>query len=157
MTIKRDGVLKRKNKRQAIPSAVKKVVRDSVLKRKNKRQAIPSAAKKMVWDNYYGAEKGTGLCHCCRRTVISKSSFHAGHVKPVANGGENKINNLRPICQNCNSSMSNTNMNTFIKKYGFWEKNKNNGNFHNEINSILSKKLKQLQKLLKKINELNLF
>ena len=33
------------------------------------------------------------------------------------NGGNVSLNNLKPICRLCNSSMSTMNMNEFIKKY----------------------------------------
>ena len=39
------------------------------------------------------------------------------HVISEFNGGEININNLRPICNECNLSMGTTNMDVFIKKY----------------------------------------
>ena len=40
-------------------------------------------------------------------------SFHCGHIIAEAKGGETIVSNLKPICQNCNSSMGTTN-NYFI-------------------------------------------
>jgi 5-methylcytosine-specific restriction endonuclease McrA len=54
-------------------------------------------------------------------TDITQLSFHAGHVISEKNGGEINVNNLRPICQNCNSSMGTTNMNDYIEKYKLHE------------------------------------
>ena len=45
-------------------------------------------------------------------------SFHCGHIISEANGGEIKLDNLRPICHSCNSSMGTVNMDEFIIKYG---------------------------------------
>ena len=45
-------------------------------------------------------------------------NFSCGHIIAEANGGELKLDNLKPICGSCNSSMNTCNMNDFIKKYG---------------------------------------
>ena len=42
-------------------------------------------------------------------------SFNCGHIIAEVNGGETNVSNLRPICQNCNSSMGITNMDDFMK------------------------------------------
>ena len=41
-------------------------------------------------------------------------NFCAGHIIPESCGGFATIDNLRPICSQCNSSMGNTNMRKFI-------------------------------------------
>ena len=46
-------------------------------------------------------------------------SFHCGHIVAEANGGQLKMDNLKPICSSCNSSMGMTNMVVFMKIYGF--------------------------------------
>ena len=46
-------------------------------------------------------------------------SFHCGHIIAESKGGELSVNNLKPICQSCNSSMGTQNMDEYIKKYGF--------------------------------------
>ena len=33
------------------------------------------------------------------------SAFHCGHIMPKCRGGEDSIENLRPICANCNARM----------------------------------------------------
>ena len=42
-------------------------------------------------------------------------SFNYGHIIAETNGCETIIYNLKPICQNCNSSMGTKNMDDFIK------------------------------------------
>lgn len=84
---------------------------------KKKKRHIPSTVKRLVWNRYIGEEIGRTRCLCCRVTFITQLSFHCGHVKSEKNGGKIEIDNLRPICQNCNSSMGTMNMKQFIKKY----------------------------------------
>ncbi len=45
-------------------------------------------------------------------------NFVCGHIIAEANGGELKLDNLKPICVSCNSSMGVQNMNEYIQKYG---------------------------------------
>jgi hypothetical protein len=81
------------------------------------KKSIPSPVKRQVWNEYIGEEIGKSKCYCCRLTDITQMSFHAGHIISEKDGGEISVNNLRPICQNCNSSMGTMNMNAFIDKY----------------------------------------
>jgi 5-methylcytosine-specific restriction endonuclease McrA len=84
--------------------------------RKKKRQ-IPATIKRLVWNKYIGESIGKNKCYCCKLTDITQLSFHCGHVISENNGGKIDIDNLRPICQNCNSSMGTKNMNEFINEY----------------------------------------
>ena len=96
-----------------------KKINDKV-KQKSKnirKKTIPSTVKRLVWNNYIGENIGKSKCYCCKLTDITQLSFHCGHIIAEKNGGKIDINNLRPICQNCNSSMGTTNMNDFIDKY----------------------------------------
>ena len=58
---------------------------------------IPKTVENIVWRQYFN-DKIIGKCYCCKIT----------------------IDNLRPICGLCSSSISNSkmNMNEFITKYG---------------------------------------
>ena len=82
-----------------------------------RKKTIPSTVKRLVWNNFIGENIGKSKCYCCKLTDITQLSFHCGHIISEKNGGKVDINNLRPICQNCNSSMGTTNMNDFINKY----------------------------------------
>ena len=44
-------------------------------------------------------------------------SFNCGHIIAEANGGKVIVSNLKPICQNCNSSMGTKNMDDFMKGF----------------------------------------
>jgi hypothetical protein len=78
-----------------------------------KKKAIPSAIKKLVWNTHIGKAK----CLCCKTTAITQMSFNCGHIIAEANGCEIIVSNLKPICQNCNSSMGTKNMDDFMKGF----------------------------------------
>mmetsp|Transcript_3762 Transcript_3762/g.5663 ORF Transcript_3762/g.5663 Transcript_3762/m.5663 type:complete len:391 (+) Transcript_3762:730-1902(+) len=81
------------------------------------RRPIPAAVKNAVWDRWNG-RLGFAPCFCCRRQEIRMSSFHCGHVVARSRGGSDSVENLRPICQACNSSMGSCNMAVFIERFG---------------------------------------
>ena len=85
---------------------------------KNRKKLIPLTLKRKVWEKQIGEDIGKSKCLCCRLTDITQMSFHCGHIISEANGGEIKLDNLRPICHSCNSSMGTVNMDEFIIKYG---------------------------------------
>lgn len=84
---------------------------------KYSKKSIPSAVKQLVWDKYIGEYIGKTKCYCCKLIDIKQSSFHCGHVVAEKNGGGMEIENLRPICKNCNSSMRTTDMHEFMATY----------------------------------------
>jgi hypothetical protein len=87
--------------------------------KKIKKKFIPITLKKLVWNNYIGEEIGKAKCLCCKLTDITQLSFNCGHIIPESKGGELKQNNLKPICQSCNSSMGTMNMHDYIHQFGF--------------------------------------
>ena len=85
------------------------------IKKQVKKQTISATIKKLVWNMHIGEEIGKAKCVCCKSSYISQMSFHCGHIIAESKGGEMIVSNLRPICQNCNSSMGNKNMEEFMK------------------------------------------
>ena len=83
--------------------------------KKPKKKAISATVKRLVWNTNIGEDIGKAKCLCCKSTDIIQMSFHCGHIIAEANGGETIVSNLKPICQNCNSSMGTKNMNEFMK------------------------------------------
>ena len=106
-------VVKKKN------NLVSEQTKQSDIVTKTKKKPIPPILKRNVWNKCIGEEIGKAKCLCCKLVDITQLSFHCGHVIAEAKGGELKMNNLRPICQSCNSSMGTTNMDEYIQKYGF--------------------------------------
>ena len=84
---------------------------------KRKKKYISATMKRKVWDEHIGKKIGEAKCLCCKITDITQLSFHCGHVIPECNGGELILSNLKPICQNCNSSMGTLNMDDFMKSF----------------------------------------
>ena len=80
-----------------------------------KKKPIYSTIKRLVWNKYIGENIGKSKCLCCNITDITQLSFHCGHIISERNNGETIVENLKPICQNCNSSMGSKNMDEFIK------------------------------------------
>lgn len=104
---------------ERVEAKYKKLKLDSISRNtagKYKRKSIPKAVKDKVWDEYVGVKNGTGPCYCCKGIIDSKN-FDCGHIIAAAEGGENIVENLRPLCSTCNKSMGKQNMEEFIRMY----------------------------------------
>jgi len=84
---------------------------------KYKKKSIPKSVKKMSWDKWIGPNVGRTKCLCCKHQEIRQIEFHCGHIIAEVNGGHTIVDNLKPICAQCNLSMGSMNMNEFIKTY----------------------------------------
>jgi len=93
-------------------------LRAEVTKPPKKKEAIPAAIKTLVWNKWVGEKEAEAGCYACRVTTISMRHFHTGHVVSEKHGGKCTIDNLRPVCANCNLSMGTMNMNEYIEKFG---------------------------------------
>ncbi len=91
------------------------VKKEKETKPKTKKKTISATIKKLVWNTNIGEDIGKAKCLCCKSTDITQLSFNCGHIIAEANGGDTIVSNLRPICQNCNSSMGIKNMNDFME------------------------------------------
>lgn len=73
-----------------------------------KKKTIPAALRQQVWilkmGKHFQGKCKTTWCS----TIITVYSFEAGHNIPESKGGTTDIENLIPICRQCNMSMSNT-------------------------------------------------
>ena len=76
-------------------------------KNKYKKKQIRKAIRDQVWLEYFGKcyEHKCSIIWC--KNIILVTNFHAGHIIPESKGGKTSIENLRPICSNCNLSMGN--------------------------------------------------
>ena len=79
-----------------------------------KRTPIPKRLRKEVWEHRFG-KKYIGKCSVvwCNSELESLGSWHVGHNKPVANGGGSELENLFPLCEQCNLSMSTKSIDEF--------------------------------------------
>jgi hypothetical protein len=79
------------------------------------RKSIPKSLKMDLWRNHFG-HQFKGRCFCCKKEIM-RDNFEAGHHLSDSNGGSDSLDNLRPICFDCNRSMGSINMNEFISEY----------------------------------------
>ena len=84
---------------------------------RTRKKNIPKSLKRAVWDNTFGASVGHAPCWCCERAYIRQIEFHCGHIIAEASGGQTTLDNLRPICAQCNLSMGTQNMLEFKRLF----------------------------------------
>lgn len=80
-----------------------------------KKKPISNLLKTEVWEKNCG-KKYESNCFVCNK-MINVNSWECGHVKAEAKGGKLNVNNLKPICSECNKSMGTMNMIEFKNKY----------------------------------------
>jgi ankyrin repeat protein len=85
-----------------------------------RRKKIPKRIRSLVWNKYVGEDTPRSKCFCCRDTTISFSAFDCGHVIAESKGGDMTINNLRPVCHDCNLAMGTRSMNDFTTEFFGW-------------------------------------
>lgn len=83
---------------------------------KKRKKYVPKKVKNDSWNTYVGETVKRTKCLCCRTTQIDATVFTAGHIISEANGGPPTVENIVPICDQCNLSMGKTNMDEFIKR-----------------------------------------
>ena len=69
-----------------------------------------------VWNRYFGNSEN-GICPICNKQIkVGRNGFHCAHIISRANNGETTIDNLRPLCSDCNIDMGSLNWDDYIKK-----------------------------------------
>jgi len=104
-----------------------------------KKEKIPATVRNSVWNQNIGVTIGQSECMCCKSEPITRANFECGHVIAEKNNGIVELNNLKPICKHCNTSMGTENMDSFMKKYGFDKIGINNVDKQNDTNSFMKK------------------
>lgn len=84
---------------------------DPVPQIKGKKKPISKALRMAVWQEYIGIQEA--YCYCCRIQKINPFRFQCGHNVAECKGGETTVENLRPVCDLCNSSMGTKNLEEF--------------------------------------------
>lgn len=103
------------NKKEDNDENKKEKVKTQIKKSKEK---IPLPVKHALWAKYF-SDNMNGICQCCKTTPIHSTNFDCGHIISEKCGGNIHLDNLKPICRTCNSSMGTQNMEEYMKKYGF--------------------------------------
>ena len=78
---------------------------------------IPNKVRIDSWNKNIGEDIGSVLCICCATSKITQNNFHAGHINAKSRGGKNTVENILPICAQCNGSMMTENMGDYINQY----------------------------------------
>jgi hypothetical protein len=63
-----------------------------------------------IWIYHNGPQLKEIKCPCCQIRIISRESFSAGHIQAESRGGSSQIDNIIPICDDCNGRMGPTHM-----------------------------------------------
>ncbi len=79
-----------------------------------KKQKISNIFKRQCWNHWVGEHVGKIICPCCKLTEISQLNFSCGHIISESKGGKLIVENVRPICSNCNSSVYIDNLTDYI-------------------------------------------
>lgn len=117
------------------------------------RKTIPKPVKDKVWDLHIGKNKGIGECFVCEKEIDAKH-FECGHVKAVAKGGDNNVDNLRPICDSCNKSMGTMDLDEYKTYVTSMLKSKND-KIKIQIDKLTYEELLKLRNLIDvKMNEM---
>lgn len=87
------------------------------------KKTIPKALREQIWIQHNGRvfENKCGVKWCNNK--IDVFNFDCGHNTPESKGGATDLNNLIPICRNCNCSMG---ANYTIDEWNNLKKPKNN-------------------------------
>ena len=72
------------------------------------RPKIPKKTKNDVW-NKRNKNNLEGKCFCCNE-ILHYDNMECGHIIPFCKGGDINIENLEPICKNCNRDMGIVNL-----------------------------------------------
>ena len=80
---------------------------------------LPPTVRNYVWNMHIGIAPGQGLCFCCKLEPITCGNFECGHIVSRSEGGDDRVQNLRPICGLCKKSVGSMSMEVFMRKYGF--------------------------------------
>lgn len=81
-----------------ISKSLRQVMKD-VLKDDDDRK-IDDVMRDKVWEKRNGKLKD-GKCFCCQKNLNFKR-FECGHIIAWSEGGRTELDNLEPICKNCN-------------------------------------------------------
>ena len=77
-------------------------------------ERITKKLRKDLWKKHF-SEAREGLCYCCN-DPINEDNYQVGHVISRVKGGDTKIDNLKPICIQCNQDMKIENMEEYKKR-----------------------------------------
>lgn len=76
--------------------------------------------REALWNRYTDCpDYRKNPCFCCRSKEITDYDFHIAHVIARSKGGEETLENTRPICAACNQASRTENLLEFKKRRGY--------------------------------------
>jgi len=78
------------------------------VEKKPVRKGFTKHQRKKIWQKYIGNDIH-GQCFCCSGG-IDAFSFQMGHIMAHAEGGSERLFNIRPLCECCNDKMGTMNL-----------------------------------------------
>jgi hypothetical protein len=82
---------------------------------KYKKVKISNIFKRQCWNHWIGEDIGKIICPVCKLTYITQLNFSCAHIISESKGGKLELNNVRPICCGCNSSVYTNDLTSFIQ------------------------------------------
>jgi hypothetical protein len=79
------------------------------------KRKIGKKQREILWNLHFGEDSRSGNCYVCN-DKMDILHFEAGHIIAFANGGNDCIDNLRPICLQCNRGMGTENLEEYKSK-----------------------------------------
>jgi hypothetical protein len=91
---------------------------------RKEKDKIGKMLRRKVWIKEFNKED-FGICPVYKcKNILGIDTCHIGHIVSSKNGGNNDIDNLRPICMSCNLKMSDTNWKDYERKLRKQDKEK---------------------------------
>lgn len=83
-----------------------------------KKDKVKKADRRLVWENTNGKiYEAPCFIKRCNQILCCMGDWHAGHNKARVDGGSNSIENIRPICAECNASMGTMSIDDYNEMY----------------------------------------
>lgn len=84
-------------------------------------RADSSRTKKLIFDTWCGSGERIGTCHCCHINKFDcmTGDWNIGHIVSQKKGGSDHVDNLRPLCGDCNREMFDEYMLDYMNRKGF--------------------------------------
>ena len=89
---------------------------NSIRKEGEEEEAFRPWYKLRIWQSKFGSAK-EGICPVCSTRQITSDSFSSGHILARSRGGAFAIDNIMPICHDCNREMGTNHLFWFAWKY----------------------------------------
>jgi hypothetical protein len=102
--------------------------------KKSKKNNIPKSVRIATWNKNFGKKCGEHECYIGCGKLIHQGDFECGHIIAESKGGLTHVDNLKPICSQCNRSMQTQNLEEY--KYNYFKQKINNSDSDSDSDYI---------------------